>query len=49
MENYESSCIALDFNEMTTINGGNAYDVGHNIGEAIHDFCVGFWDGLTGN
>jgi len=40
--------VALNLSEMMAIDGGGAYEVGHAIGETIHDFFVGLWDGLTG-
>lgn len=49
MENLNfSGCEALTLNEAIAINGGDAYSLGYEIGSAIHDFCVGFWDGLCG-
>jgi len=50
-----SGMTALDLSELMAIDGGNtkegetAYDLGYKVGKAIHDFCEGFWNGLTGN
>lgn len=49
MENFNfSGCEALSLNEVMSIDGGGAYEIGYYIGEAIRDFGVGFWDGLCG-
>jgi hypothetical protein len=41
-------CKTLSLNEAVMTIGGDAYDVGHAIGETIRDFGMGLWDGLCG-